>query len=293
VAVAADRKEEPGSTKRAQLAAELRRIREQRGMSGRELAQHVRISQSKVSRIESGRTVPTLLEVSAWATATDVSDEYRELLVATVESVYTEVHSWPVTMQMRAHIQGEIEEREMHAQVVRVFQSSVVPGLLQTAEYARRTFSMGDMSKSVDAIADSLAARLRRQQVVYEEDRRFDFLLTEAALRWRPGPVRLMLGQLDRIISMSTLDNLSIGVIPLDAMATTFTTHAFVFYDELDDDHDPFVEVEAIHANLIVNDATNIALYRERWSQLSEMALFGNDAQALFAERMAALRAEV
>lgn len=291
--MAADRKEEPGSTKRAQLAGEMRRIREQRGMSGRELAQHVRISQSKVSRIESGRTVPTLSEVTAWANAVDVSDEYRELLVALAESAYTEVHSWPVTLQMRAHIQDEIEERELHARVVRVFQSSVVPGLLQTAEYARRTFSMGAGPKSIDAIAESVAARLRRQQVVYEEDRRFDFVLTEAALRWRPGPVKLMLGQLDRLVSLSTLNNVSIGVIPMDAMATTFSTHAFVIYDSLDDDQDPFAEAEAIHGNMIINEATNVGLYQERWSQLSDMALFGDEAQAWFAERAAALRAEL
>jgi hypothetical protein len=234
-----------------------------------------------------------LSEVTAWANAVDASDEVREWLVELAESVHTEVHSWPVTLRMRAHVQDEIEERELHARVVRVFQSSVVHGLLQTAEYARRTFLLGDAPKPPDVVAESLEARLRRQQVVYEEDRRFEFVLTEAALRWRPGSARLMLGQLDRIISLSTLDNVSIGVIPLDVVATTFSTHAFVIYDELDDDQDPFVEVEAIHANLIVNDATNVGMYQARWSRLREMAGFGDEAQALFAERAAALRLEL
>lgn len=291
--MATDRKEELDLTKRAQLAGELRRIRELRGLTGRELAQLVRISQSKVSRIESGRTVPTLSEVSAWSSAADASDETREWLVELAQSVHTEVHSWPVALRMRAHIQDEIEERELHARTVRVFQSSVVHGLLQTAEYARRMFSLGDESKSADVVAESLDARMRRQQVVYEDDRRFEFVLTEAALRWRPGPARLMLGQLDRIISLSTLDNVAVGVVPLDAVATTFSTHAFVIYDDLDDDHDPFVEVEAIHANLIVNDATNVGLYRTRWTRLCEMAIFGDEVQAWFAERTAALRAEL
>jgi transcriptional regulator with XRE-family HTH domain len=291
--VAADRKEEPGLTKRAQLAAEMRRIRELRGLSGRELAQKVEISQSKVSRIESGRAVPTSSEVTAWAIAVDTSDDYREWLIALADSVYTEVHSWPATLQMRAHIQDEIEERELHARVVRTFQSSVVPGLLQTAEYARRMFSMGEPPKLSEEIAESLDARLRRQQIVYEEDRRFDFVLTEAALRWRPGPARLMLGQLDRILSLSTLDNIAIGVIPLDVVATTFGTHAFVIYDDLDDDQDPFVEVGAIHANLIVNDVVNVGMYQARWSQLFEMAVFGDEVEAWFAERAAALRAEL
>lgn len=284
--------EEPRPAKRAQLARELRRARELRSMSGRKLAQHLRISQTKISRIESGQTVPTASEVFNWANALGVRDEHREWLVSLADSVYTEVHSWPETLRMRAHIQDEIEERELHARAVRVFQPSAVPGLLQTAEYARRTLSMGYKSKSVDDVADSLAARLRRQLVVYEEDRRFDFLITEAALRWRPGPAKLMLGQLDRITSLSTLDNVSIAVIPLDAPATTFNTHAFVIYDCLDDEGDPFVEVEAIHANMIVNEAANVAIYQERWSQLSEMALFGDDARAFLAERTEVLRAE-
>jgi transcriptional regulator with XRE-family HTH domain len=293
VHVAADRKEEADLTKRALLAGELRRIRELRGMTGRELAQRVRISQSKVSRIESGRTVPTLSEVSAWAIAADASDETREWLVELAESVHTEVHSWPVTLQMRTHIQDEIEERELHARVVRSFQSSVVPGLLQTAEYARRMFTMGEVPKSAEVVAESLDARLRRQQVMFEENRRFEFVLTEAALRWRPGPARLMLGQLDRVTSLSTLDNVSVGVIPLDTEATTFSTHAFVLYEELDDDQDPFVEVEAIHANLIVNDAANVGMYRARWERLAAMAIFGDEARAWFAERAAALRMEL
>jgi hypothetical protein len=76
-------------------------------------------------------------------------------------------------------------------------------------------------------------------------------------------------------------------------VATTFGTHAFVIYDRLVDDRDPFVEVEAIHANLIVNDGANVELYRTRWSKLSGMAIAGDEARAWFAERAAVLRAEL
>lgn len=282
---------EPRPAKRDQLAAELRRVRELRGMSGRELAQYVQISQSKVSRIESGRTVPTLPEVLAWANAVEVGEDHREWLIALAESLYTEVHSWPSAKLTHTHIQDEIEERETHARVVHHFQSSVVPGLLQTAEYARRAISMGHLSSSVDAIAESLAGRLRRQLVVYEEERRFDFVITESALRWRPGPAKLLLAQLDRVATLSTLDNVSIGVIPLDTEAATFCGHSFVIYDDHHNEQDPFVEVETIHANLIVNDATHVRLYQERWSLLCDMALFGEDARALLADRAAAIRA--
>ncbi len=283
--------EESRPTRRQQLAAELRRARELRGLSGRELAQQVGISQSKVSRIESSRTIPTMPEVSAWADAVDASDEGRGMLVALAESVFTEVYSWPSTFQTRAHIQDEIEERELRARLVRNFQPSVVPGLLQTAEYARRVISISE-PHSDDTVAESMAARLRRQLVLYEEDRRFEFVITESALRWRPGPPRLLLAQLDRLSSVSTLDNVSIGVIRLDVEAVTFNTHAFVIYEDHDDGQDAFVEAETVHANLIINEPGNVDLYQKRWALLAEMAVFDEEARAVFDDRMAAIRAE-
>lgn len=283
--------ETPRPSKRQQLAAELRRVRELYGMSGRELAQLIDISQSKVSRVESGRTIPSLPEVSAWAAAVCVPADRQEWLVALAESVFTEVHSWPSALRTRGHIQDEIEERELRARLVRTFQPSVVPGLLQTAEYARRVITLARPG-SVDAVSEAVDGRLRRQLALYEEDRRFEFVITEAALRWRPGPARLLLAQLDRLASLSTLDNVSIGVILLDADAATTYSHAFVIYDDHTDGQDPFVETETIHANLIVNDPGDVDLYQRRWAALSGTATFGEEVRAVFAELAAAIRAK-
>ncbi len=283
--------EAPRPSKRHQLAVELRRVRELYGMSGRELAQRIDISQSKVSRVESGRTIPSLQEVLAWASAVCVPADRQEWLVALAESAFTEVHTWPSALRTRGHIQDEIEERELRARLVRTFQPSVVPGLLQTAEYARRVISMARPG-SVDAVAEAVDGRLRRQLALYEEDRRFEFLVTEAALRWRPGPAKLLLAQLDRMASLSTLENVSIGVIMLDTDAATTNTHAFVIYDDHSDDQDPFVETETVHANLIVNDPGDVDLYQRRWALLSGTAVFGEEARAVFAELAVAIRAK-
>lgn len=278
-------------TRRQQLAAELRRARELFGMSGRELAHRIGVSQSKVSRIESGTAIPSVPEVTRWAEELGTSAERRNCLIALTESVFTEVHSWPATLRDRAHIQDDIEEREQRARRLRTFQPSLVPGLLQTAEYARRVIAMAQVPRGADELADTLAGRLRRQLVVYEEGRRFEFVVTEAALRWRPGPVRLLAAQLDRIASLATLDNVSIGVVPLDVEATSPGSHGFVIYDSDEDGHDPYVEVEAIHANLLVHEPADVSLYQRRWELLTEAAVFGDGARALLAELCACVRA--
>lgn len=278
-------------TGREQLAAELRRLRDLAGVSGRELAQRIGISQSKVSRIESGSAVPSLPEVTAWGKELGVSVETQERLTSLTRAAYTDVRSWHAAMQRRGHLQDDIQEQEARSREVRIFQPSVVPGLLQTAEYARRVFSLFQVPYTDDNLAAAVAARVHRQLALYEESRQFDFLITEAALRWRPGPPRLLLAQLDRIASISTLENVSLGVLPQSAEAVTFISHGFVIYDSADEDHDPVVSVETIHADVAVMAPEDVDLYRTRWSLLQQMAIFDGDAREFLGDIAGDIRA--
>jgi transcriptional regulator with XRE-family HTH domain len=270
--------------KRQQLGAELRRLRDLAGVSGRELAQRVGISQSKISRIEAGSALPSLPDVVAWGEALNAPPETQQWLASLTEAAFTEVHPWRAALQKHGHLQDDIQEREAQARRVRTFQPSVVPGLLQTAEYARRVFSLADLPYAEEDLAAAVAGRLHRQLAVFERGRRFEFLITEAALRWRPGQPSLLLAQLDRISSISTMDNVSIGLIPFGVLAVTLTSHAFVLYDGHDDEHNKFVTVEAIHASLTANDPDDVVLYENRWSSLRQMALFDQDARKFLAD---------
>ena len=263
---------------RLRLAAELRRLRDLSGISGRELARRIGTSQSKVSRIESGLVLPTLPDVRAWGLALDVSEETQERLAFLTDAAFTEVQPWRDVMRGRGHIQDEIQQRERRARRVRTFQTSVVPGLLQTAQYARRVFATFQLRYAEEDLSAALAARLNRQQLMYEDDRQFDFLITEAALRWRPGPAKILLAQWDRIESIMTLENVSIGLIPSCHESVTTTSHGFVIYGEHADEHQSFVTVEMIHATLDINDPDDVDLYEEKWTLLQRMAIFGDDA---------------
>jgi len=277
-------------TEAQRLAGELRRLRGLCGLSGRELARRIGTSQSKVSRIESGMAIPSLPEVTAWATAVGAPNTARDSLMTLTEAVFTEVQGWRDTLRARPHVQDEIQALETRARTLRTFQPSVVPGMLQTAEYARRVLSFFQVPFAKGDVPAAVAGRLDRQLALYETDRQFDFLIAEAALRWRPGERELLLAQLDRISSVSTLDNVSVGVIPLGAQAVTMLTHAFVIYDG-PGEQDALVSVETIHAHLVVKNPADVALYRQRWKLLNEMAIFGGEAQEFISGLTACLKA--
>ncbi|MEU9844905.1 helix-turn-helix transcriptional regulator [Actinomadura sp. NPDC048032] len=283
------------SVSQQRLAVELRRLRDLAGLSGREMAHRIGISQSKVSRIESGLTLPTVPEVTAWWTAVNASAETAALLESLTEAAFTEVHRWSRILRDRPHLQGDIQEVESRSHRIMVFQNAIVPGLLQTAEYSRRVFAFFSPDGTGADLAAAVAGRLERQIALFDQNRRFDFLLTEASLRWRPGPARLLLAQLDRIASLSTLDNVTIGLLPHTMEAVTYVTHGFALFDLREDSRgggEAIAMVETVHANLTVSDPESISRYRRRWRLLKEAALYDDDAHLLLDTLAAELREE-
>ncbi|MEJ3742910.1 helix-turn-helix transcriptional regulator [Actinomycetes bacterium KLBMP 9797] len=277
---------------RQRLAAELRQLRGLAGVSGRQLAQRIKISQSKVSRIESGTALPSLPEALAWADATGASRKVREQLATLTEAAFTEVNPWREALATRPHLQDETGEREAKARTIRTFHPAAVPGLLQTAEYARRVFSLSEVSYAEEDIAGAVAARLRRQLALYEEDRQFHFLISEGALRWRPGPARVLLAQLDRVASVSTLDNVTVGLVLYGREMAACPSHGFTLYEgDAHGDSDAHVGVETTHANLIVNHPDDVALYRRKWLMLSRTAIYQDEAREFIAQLGAEIRA--
>lgn len=274
---------------RFRLAAELRRLRDLAGVSGRELARRIDVSQSKISRIESGATIPSLPEVKAWTAALDTPSEITDRLLLLTNIAFTEIQPWREILQEHDHTQDDVQESEVIALKIRAFQPSVVPGLLQTAEYARRVLKMFHAPYEKEDFSAAVAARLHRQELLFEKGRNFEFLITEAALRWRPGPPSLLRAQWDRITSINTLENVSIGLIPFYQQAVTMISHGFTIYDPETHGLYPFVQVEMIHGTATVYDPREVKVYEERWSLLQQMAIY--DGQA--AQYLASLANEI
>ena len=262
---------------RAQLGSELRQLRMLAGLSGREMARQTGISQPTVVRIERGESLPSLPEVEAWARAAKAPAPRVAVLVALLNAAVNEV----VTFRDKladglAAIQREVGEREAAAGAVRNFQPGIIPGLLQTAAYARRVMEMSDISNDADPAA-AVTERLARQQALYDKTRRFEFLMTEAALHWRPGPPELLTAQLDHVASLATLETVELGVIPADTEMHAITRCGFILYEDRGGEP-PMVVVETPHAELTVSDPAQVNLYRDQLAAFRQSAVYGADA---------------
>jgi transcriptional regulator with XRE-family HTH domain len=259
-------------THRARLGEELKRFRVLAGLSGSQMAQAVGVSQSTVSRIERGDSVPSAVEVNAWADAAGLGEERRMLVLSLAEAAVNEV----ITHRERlagglAAIQDSVHDLERTARTLRHFQPGTVPGLLQTAEYARRILAFADIGQAV-------AARMTRQRLLYEPDRAFEFLLTESALRYRPGPEDVLTAQLDHLAAVVTLHTISFGVIPANAEMHAITRCAFIIYEDRMDGRPPFAFVETPHASLSASDPADVAIYQSQLEAFRHSAVYGTEA---------------
>jgi transcriptional regulator with XRE-family HTH domain len=259
---------------RHQLGSELRRLREQAGLSGRTLAGQVGISQSKLSRIESGSALPTLPEISKWASATSASPETSVALRLLADAAYTGVT--PFGDALRAgHLQAQIGELEAASRLILGYQPSVVPGLLQTAAYTQRVLTLFRPDRPKHEIAADALERGNRQAVLFDPEHQFKFLIAEAALRYLPGPgaAAIIPAQIDRIASVSTLENVEIGLIPLDAEALTYAPSGFQVFERADAESHARVRLELVHAIVEPRLDHEVQQYRDQWTTLSKSAL--------------------
>lgn len=262
---------------RLRLAADLKRVREAASLSTRELAAIMGVSQTKIVHLETGRRAARPDDVAIWAQHCGVEQEQAADLVDRAARAQTDVANWRQALREApsglADIQREVAAMERVAHTFREFQLTLIPGLLQTAEYARRVF-LAEEPDRMD-IGEAVAARLERQAGLYDADKHFEFVMSEAALRWRVGPAYVQAAQIDRIRQVTTLENVYVGVIPVDIEAPIWRYHPFGMFDTQDDDGPALVIVETLGLNLSVSDPETVERYRTAFRELQQAALTG------------------
>ncbi|MBI3689024.1 MAG: helix-turn-helix transcriptional regulator [Actinobacteria bacterium] len=261
---------------RGALGKRLRELRQQADMSGRRLAESLSWPPSKVSKLENGRQTPTDDDIGGWTRATNSEGETEALLASlhTLEVQHAEWHRQLKT-GLKQH-QTEIAELDATTRLFRAFESTFVPGLLQTAEYARARFAQSITVFQVrNDINEAVKARIQRQEILYRPDKRFHFVLTEAALRYRLCPPEVMLGQLDRMVSFSALPNVKLGIIGFETAYVVAPAHGFWL---LDSDR---VMVETFSAELNLAQPQEISRYGGIFDSLAAVASYGRAARVI------------
>lgn len=252
-------------------------LREDARLTGKDLATRLGWAQSKVSRLENGKQTATLEDLEAWAQAVRVSAEQYDVLVADLRGMRFEYATWKHQLRSgTARRQRANLPLEANAALVRVFVPDLVPGLLQTAEYARHVFArLVHLHGIPNDIDEGVRTRLRRQQLLYDPTKRFRFLLTEAALRYRLCPPAVHRGQLDRLLAAAGLDTLTLAIIPFTATLPVVPSHAFTMFD------DTLVLVETIGAELAFRASEEKTLYADVFERLWRVGVQDHHATTL------------
>ncbi|MFD9124371.1 helix-turn-helix domain-containing protein [Kitasatospora sp. NPDC059571] len=269
---------------REALGVRLHQLRDDAGLTGRQLAAGLGWPPSKISKLENGRQTATEADLTAWAEATG-HPALAPSLRADLRGLETQYQSWKRRLasgHQRAQREAGAEERS--ASLVRAYEPTAIPGILQTPDYARHVLASGAaLHQSPRDTDDAVRERMRRQELLYEPGRRFHFVLWEGALRALVCPRSVLASQLDRLAGLVGLDTVTLAVIPFTAEMPLTVRHGFWIHDEA------YVTVETINAALWLDAATDVALYARAWESYAQAAVQGNDVHRLLASARRAL----
>ncbi|MFF4926034.1 helix-turn-helix domain-containing protein [Kitasatospora sp. NPDC001261] len=269
---------------RTALGLRLRELRAEGGLTGRQLADRLGWTQSKVSKLETGRQTATHDDLKAWAEGVGQPRAAAELS-ARLRAFESGTRSW--RRQLAAGhkpVQDTLTAEHDRSTVMRAWQNSTIVGLLQTPDYARHVFSaFVDLHRSPRDVEEAVRARVQRQESLYRPGRKYHIVMWESALRGLICPPAVMAAQLDRLSGVIGLDTVSLGIVPFEASLTLPPANGFWIHD------DRLVIVEDWHAELWLDQPDNVALYRRVWDTLAGSAVYGADAHRVIARCRRAL----
>ncbi|GAA1757942.1 helix-turn-helix transcriptional regulator [Streptomonospora arabica] len=281
------------TARRRRLGVELRRLRENAGMTGEEAAERMSWSGSKLSRIERGQVATN-------------SDDVRDLL----ELYGVEDPDARQTLIMLAresrrrgwwHVYGDVmPERfdvylglEPEAGALRFFQSEIVPGLLQTPDYARALMRAHPSPVSDDEIERRTELRIRRQEVVFNDSPPQIWALLDESILYRPvGGRSVMIGQMRRLLDLGRNPQVTLQVLPFAVGAHSGLNGSFDILEFLDSDiHAPLlVHVENLTSSLYIEKAKEVAYYTAAFEHLRFAALHPERTREVIGEAEQRLR---
>lgn len=207
------------------------------GLSGKQLSQLSGWQPSKVSRLETGRQLPSEPDVLRWGEICGTDADARDELLALREAATTAHRAWRLRAGLGVPaVQADYNALVERSTTVRHFETTWIPGLLQTPGYARTVLTtlarLAGLAAGATELDGAVALRLQRQPHLYDTAKRFDFLVTEPVLRWGFCSPDVMLAQLDRLRGVIGLAHVRFGILPLDARIGTPPQNAFQLYDD-------------------------------------------------------------
>jgi transcriptional regulator with XRE-family HTH domain len=215
---AVDNPDQGPTALRIALGMQLRRLRDASHVTSAQAAEAIRATSSKISRLERGRTTAKQRDVADLLSLYGVTDQAeREQLLELVRQA-----SAPGWWQQYSDVLPRWFESyvglEWAASIIRNYEVQFVQGLLQTEDYARAVIMISNAHASSEEIDRRVSLRIKRQELLTQPGApEFWAVLDEAALRRSPGSPTMMRAQLEHLLQIAELPNVTLQVVPFDA----------------------------------------------------------------------------
>lgn len=268
----------PGDVERARqaLGARLREIRTDARLNARQLAELTGWHFTKISRLEHGVRLPSSDDIDAWCRHCGAEEQAQDLIATAraVDAMYTE---WRRKMRSGLkHFQDSYFPLYEKTTLFRAYQTMFMPDLLATAEYTAAVLQPWAELMSLPADIDAaVAARMKRQELLYKGTRRFEVILEEQTLRTQVGGPDVMAGQLDRLMTMALMPRVRMGIVPARVLRVAMMQSSFWIFDN------SLVQVETPSAALDITQPAEISIYSHMFDLLQGSALYGRSAREL------------
>jgi transcriptional regulator with XRE-family HTH domain len=284
------RRSNPGSQnptlRGRRLATELMRHREASGLSREEAARQLEWSTSTIFRIETGRSRPQPGNVRVLLDLYGVTGPERDGLIQLARDA-RQPGWWHSFRDVLPNPYEVYIGLEAGTTSIRNFEPVVVPGLLQTADYAREIFRNGPIELDPDEVERLLEVRLARQKILARDDRpRLWAVIDEAVIHRVVGGNEVMHRQLRHLADAAQQGKTTIQVVPYRAGAHAGTTGPFVILDFPEATDPTVVYVETLAGDIYLEDRSDVSRYTLAFDRLRAAALHPDDSVQLI-EQMA------
>jgi transcriptional regulator with XRE-family HTH domain len=279
----------PGSAsptiRRRELGALLKALRTEKGWTVEQVAERLLCSPSKVSRLETGQRGASARDIRDLSDLYGVQAERRQQLIDLAAA--GKQQAW---WQARNLPYSNYVGLEEAASRIQDFGLGLIPGLLQTADYARAVLNAIHPPLSENVIAQRLAVRMKRQQLLESKSAPlFDAVIDEAVLHRVAGDRSVMKSQLQHLLTASDLPTVTIRVLPYELGILPVTNNKFIILSFEQPAVQGVVFIEGLTGDLYLDDASDLQAYGEAFRAMSSMAAAPGDSREIIAAIAAGL----
>lgn len=260
-----------------QVGQTIRNLRQKQRITGEELGRRAGMSQSKISKIETGfYPRPVYSEIKSILNILSAPSVISQQVLRAVEDANGRL-AWQQSGFFGVRVLAEVAGFERNSRLIRTFTTNGIPALLQTVEY--RTYSLKCKGWSEQEVSANIKSTLARQDLLYDDTRKFHLIIPQAALYTFAGSKKVNAAQLDRLERMLGLPSIKLGIIPVEAGLVLVENSSFTLYDN--------VLIQAVARGDIINrDPADMELHNKVFAELERLACYDEEALQLIRRAM-------